>query len=88
MRHTLPIPAPRYGTNDLVYDITSRPRHGRIYRNCQEVRNLMHVQFCKDKKEIMSVFDCPQDPKVYADLGEVENDPRYIEFIDETKSIV
>lgn len=49
----------------------------------------MHVQFSKDKKEIISIFDCPQDPKVYENLGEVEeDDPRYIEFIDKIKSIV
>lgn len=46
----------------------------------------MYVQFSDDKKEIVSVFGSPQDPKNYKNLGEVEeNDPRLIEYIDRQK---
>ena len=39
----------------------------------------MYVQFSDDKKEIISVFAGPQDPEVWSNQGEVEeDDPRYI----------
>lgn len=48
----------------------------------------MYVQFSDDNKEIISVFDCPQDPETRANLGEVEeDDPRYIKFMDVVKTV-
>lgn len=48
----------------------------------------MHVQFSADGKEIISVFAGlhpgvpPQDPDVYPNQGEVEeDDPRYVKFM-------
>lgn len=43
----------------------------------------IHVQF-EDETEanICTVFCGPQDPEVWANLGEVEqDDPRYVEFM-------
>lgn len=48
----------------------------------------MYVQFSEDKKDVISVFGSPQDPKVYLNLGEVEeDDPRYIKFMDKVKAV-
>lgn len=43
----------------------------------------MHVQFTDDKKNsIFGVFAGPQNPQVYENLGEIEeDDPRYLAFM-------
>lgn len=42
-----------------------------------------HVQFADESQEqIVSVFGCEQDPEVFANLGEVEeDDPRLVAFM-------
>jgi len=46
----------------------------------------MYVQFSPDKKEIISVFAGPQDPDVWPNQGEVdEDDPRYVAFMEQVR---
>lgn len=48
----------------------------------------MYVQFSDDKKEIISVFAGPQDPEVWSNQGEVEeDDPRYIAFMKKVEAV-
>lgn len=55
----------------------------------------MYVQFSEDNKEIVSVFAgihpgvAPQDPEVYPNQGEVdEDDPRYVAFMEIANGVV
>jgi len=46
----------------------------------------MYVQFSDDKKEVISVFVEPQDPEVYPNSGEVdEDDQRYVAFMEQVR---
>lgn len=48
----------------------------------------MYAQLSEDEKRVISVFGSPQDPEVYSNLVEIEeDDPRYVDFIEKNTVI-